>query len=76
MNKPTASADSQQSLSANDSSSSFSDIGKSKLSIKYLTFSLVINFINIIILFLDSLTHSELENAYLDEASNFNGSKT
>ncbi|RIA96735.1 hypothetical protein C1645_754175 [Glomus cerebriforme] len=35
--------DSQQSLSANDSSSSFSDI--------------------------DSLTHSELENAYLDEAS-------
>jgi len=49
MNIPTASADSQQSLSANDSSSSFSDI--------------------------DSLTHSELENAYLDEASNFNGSK-
>ncbi|GBC15741.1 uncharacterized protein OCT59_027698 [Rhizophagus irregularis] len=50
MNIPTAAADSQQSLSANDSSSSFSDI--------------------------DSLTHSELENAYLEEASNFNGSKT
>ncbi|GBC03822.1 hypothetical protein RclHR1_05340008 [Rhizophagus clarus] len=49
-NIPTAAADSQQSFSANDSSSSFSDI--------------------------DSLTHSDLENAYLDEASNFNGSKT